>query len=295
MYLRPTGDRDSMADALARIQAPEENVDQIVELALHEGLAPELGYRLVLSNFGTCNAITMFDSVAHGRSRAVRATLAGLLIRHVHHELVASLRADIERREGTAPPPGRSVAELFPGRDWLFSDMNYHLDTSHLAAVTRIARLVEEQEVLRLAVDLTDYGCRLDKTYQYPGEEPFKDLYTSSGLFFRAQLGEDVDQAINYFRDRATAIDPYEAGTGPVEVFVTLLVRLSRHSDALSAFIELLPAGVNATGFAPTLMELSTLAGDFRSTAKLYRQRGDVVNFAAAMIQPDVSVSKTDR
>ena len=111
MYLCAAGEGQLVADHLAQLDPSPEEIDDVVQVALHEGVDPTLGYRLVLSHFGTCNAITMFDSVAHGRPKAERQSLAALLVRHVHQELLSSVRADIERREG-APPPVATIAEL---------------------------------------------------------------------------------------------------------------------------------------------------------------------------------------
>lgn len=284
MYLRPTGDRERMAVALANTAPAEDNIEQLVEIALNEGIDPPLGYSLVLAHYGTCNAITMFDSVAYGRPRAIRSELAAQLIRHVHRELIHSLRSDIERREGQAPPEATPMSELMAGRDELFGEMNYHLDTSHLAAAVRLGRLVEEPGVLRLAAELAQYGERLDKTYQYAGEAPFRDLYPTSRLFFEAQLGERVDQAIDYFRQQAAATDVYEQGSGPAEAYIALLARLQRYREAMESSLRFVPPGTTATGFAPTLMELAALAGDFGAALTTFREREDIVNFAAAAL-----------
>ncbi len=227
MYLRPLGDKAQMAQALAKATPNDENLQDLVEIALHEGVAPALGYQLVLENYGTCNAITTFEGALTMRPRADQQEAAGLLLRHLHAELLANVRADIARQSGKEPSE-TTLAGLVADRDWLFADNNYHVDTTHLAATIRFARLLEEPELLELAYDLTEYGRRLSSQFQFQGDPPFSDVYPSHGLFFAAQLGRQVDEALAYFRQAAEAADPHEQGTAAAEVYVALLARLGR-------------------------------------------------------------------
>ena len=48
MYLRPVGDRAAAAAALAEVESTDENLDEMVEVCLHEGVDPARGFRLVL-------------------------------------------------------------------------------------------------------------------------------------------------------------------------------------------------------------------------------------------------------
>src|SRR3954470_2306351 len=119
MYLRPLGDRALVAGALARITPNEENLQDLIEISLHEGVAPALGFELVLKNYGTCNAITTFEGSLTGRSRADQQAGAALLLRQLHADLIANVRADIERQQSQAPAEA-TLAELVADRDWLF-------------------------------------------------------------------------------------------------------------------------------------------------------------------------------
>src|SRR5205085_6638762 len=142
-----------------------------------------------------------------------------------------SVKADIARQEGK-PPRETTLAELVRDRDWLFQDNSYHLDTTHLASTVRIARALSEPAELRLAIDLTEYGRRLSSQYQYPGEEPFADAQPAQALFFRAQVGEQVEEALTYFRDKAESLPAEQNGAGPAEVYIALLSRLGRTTEA---------------------------------------------------------------
>jgi hypothetical protein len=284
MYLRPVADPALVAGVLEKIEPNDENLQDLIEIAVHEGMAVPLGYRLVLERYGTCNAITMFDGVIAGRPRRDQQAAAELLVRHLHRELVANLRADIARQEG-AEPAGQTLAELVHDRDWLFGEHNYHVDTTHLASVTRFARVLEDPAALRLALDLTAYGRRLHRQFQFPGEEPFKDTYPAHALFFQALLGEEVEAALAYFRTRAEELGSEQAGTLPAEVYVALLAHQQCYDDALAAAARWLPPGTRTTGFAPNLMELSRRAGRFDRLIEVCQGRGDLVGFAAGLVE----------
>ena len=284
MYLRPVGDKALVAEALEKIEPNDDNLQDLIEIGLHEGVAPALGYELVLKNYGTCNAITTFEGAVLGRPKADQQTAAGLLLKHLHAELVANVQADIARQEG-GQPKEKMLNELAADRDWLFADNNYHTDTTHLAATVRFARLIEEAPLVELAHDLTEYGRRLSQQFQFAGEEPFVDVYPSHGLFFAAQLGRQVDEALECFRARAREVDVNEYGAGVAEVYVALLARLKRYDEAIAATIELIPPGARTSGFAPNLLELSRLAGDYEPLMNVCRQRGDLVSFTAGLME----------
>ncbi len=284
MYLRPVGDKQLVAAALAKIEPCDDNLQDLIEIGLQEGVAPAMGYELVLKHYGTCNAITTFEGVLAGRPRGDQQAAAVLLLRHLHQELLANVRADIARQEGTQPTAS-TLAELTADRDWLFADNNYHLDTTHLASTVRFARVLEDGEALALAHDLTEYGRRLSQQFQFGGDEPFADVYPSHGLFFAAQMGRQIDEALAYFAERAKNLSVEAHGTGPVEVYVDLLARLKRYAEAIEAVIELLPPGTRTSGFAPSLLELSRLSGNYDRLMEECRKRGDLVGYAAGLVE----------
>ena len=288
MYLRPVGDKQLVAAALEKITPGEDNLQDLIEIGLHEGVAPALGYKLVLENYGTCNAITTYEGAILGRPRADQQVCAAALLAHLYRELVANVRADIARQEGTEPQE-TSLAELIADRDWLFGEMSYHTDTTHLAATVRFARVLEDRDLIAKAHDLTEYGQRLSQQFQFPGEPPFRELYPAHALYFGAQLGKNVDEALAFFDRQARETDVHEEGTGPAEIYVALLSRLGRHADAIRAAVELLPPGVRSSGFAPNLLELSRMAGDYAPLMQVCRERGDLVSFTAGLLESQKS------
>jgi hypothetical protein len=284
MYLRPVGDKQLVAAALEKLKPDDNNLQDLIEIGLHEGVAPALGYRLVLENYGTCNAITTYEGAVLGRPRSDQQACAAALLKHLYRELTANVRADIARQEGSEFQEA-SLSELIADRDWLFGEMSYHTDTTHLAATVRFARVLEDRELIARAYELTQYGQHLSAQFQFPGEPPFRELYPGHALFFGAQLGKNVEEALAYFEKQARETDVHEEGTGPAEIYIALLSRLGRHTDAIRAAVELLPAGARPSGFAPNLLELSRLAGDFAPLMQVCRERGDLVSFTAGLLE----------
>jgi hypothetical protein len=282
--LRPVGDRALVADALGKMVPNEENLQDMIEIALHEGVAPALGFELVLKNYGTCNAITTFEGALTSRSPSDQQAGAALLLRQLHADVLNNVRSDIARQEGSEPTANR-LADLVADRDWLFADNNYHIDTTHLAATIRFARLLDEPALVELAWDLTEYGRRLSTQFQFAGDEPFVDVYKSHGLFFAAQLGRQTDEAVEYFADRASAVDVQEQGAAAAEVYVALLARLGRYDEAMTAAAERIPAGARTSGFAPTLFELARRGDGYDRLLAICQQRGDLVGYAAALVE----------
>ncbi len=287
MYMRPVGDRSEVAAALKEVAVTDENVDELLEVLLHEGVDIARGYQLALDRLGTCNSITLFESALGARPRSDQQIGATLLVRHVHSELLANLRRDIAKREGKEPVE-QSAEELLKARPELMRDGSYHLDTSHLASTVRYARVLESEVDLRLALDLTVYGRHLHPQFQYAGEEPFLDLYPSSAAFFRALLGQQVDQGIRYFTQKADSVDQGQFGTIAIEVLIDLLSRCGRKEEAMRAYEKRMPAGSRLLGIAPTMLELSIGLGEYQSMQEICRKREDLLGYAAALLYDDL-------
>jgi hypothetical protein len=285
MYLRPVGDRSAVAAELANITASDDNLDELIEVALHEGVDPARGYQLVLEHHGTCNAITTYESAIAQQDKAAQQAAAALLVEHLHGELLATVRADIAQQEGQEPE-ANTLAELVADRDWLFGEHSYHLDTTHLASTVRFSRILEDERLLRLALDLTAYGRCLSSQFQYKGEAPFEDIYPAHALYLSALLGEGVDEAVAFFREQAATLDPDEHGGGPVEALVQLLDRVDRCNEAIEALIKFVETQPQAASqVVPLILELSQRTGDFTKLVDFCRQRDDLLGFATATLQ----------
>ncbi|GIW93461.1 MAG: hypothetical protein KatS3mg110_1502 [Pirellulaceae bacterium] len=283
IYLRPVGDMRLAREALARVAVTDANVDELVEVLLHEGVDTERGFRLVLEKYGTCSAITSYDTVVAQRSKKERQQAAALLVEQLHRELLESLRHDIQRQQGVMPSE-TTIAELVADRDWLFGEFAYHVDTTHLASVMRCARVLDDRRHVELARDMAEYGLRLSPQFQYRSEEPFAETYPAHALWFDALLGRRVDEALDYFRRKAEELSVDQHGALPRETWIDLLVRVGRPAEALREALRLLPEAGPTTGVAPSLWELGELAGDFGPIIDYYRQAGNLLGYATGLL-----------
>lgn len=284
MYLRVVGAREQVAAVLESFEPDEEQIDVAIQIALQEGVAPRRGFEWVLEHYGTCNAVTMFEQETSHLPPSDRETVAALMVQHLYEELAATVRADIAQQAGEDPPE-TDLLDLVTDREWLFQEGNYHIDTSHLGMTVRFARWVRDPETLRKAVALCAYGEQLDTQFQYDSEEPFPDLYRDHKLFFQAQLGERVEEALEFFGNKAREFDVQQYGTLAAEIYITLLNRLGRNQEAWEAHQTLVPPGVGTAGLAPSLLELTKFAGAYDRLQELSQARGDRLSFAAALIQ----------
>lgn len=284
MYLRPVGDKIAARELLEKTEVSEENMDEFVEIALHEGVSAARGYKLVLDNYGTCNSITMFESLGQQLPLEDRQQLADLLLKQVHGELTGTVKADITQQRGQEPE-GDSLQQLVDGREWLFGEHSYHIDTTHLASTVRFARCLADPAALKMALDLTFYGRQLSEQFQYDGDEPFVDIYPSHALFFQALLGENLEEALAYFAERAENVSADEFGTGAIEIYVDLLARVGQFQQAVETSSRLIPPGTHVAGHAPSLVELCELAENYDSLLALSREQGDLLGFATGLLK----------
>jgi hypothetical protein len=289
MYFRPVGDKTRVAELIANITPDEDNAEELIEVLLHESVDTARGFQLLLDINGTCNAITTFDQVIAGRPKKERQAAASALLRRVHSELVSNVMADIARQEGVTPasvaPAEPALAALIADRDWLFAEGAYHIDTTHLAAVVRMARVLEDPRELQLAFDLTEYGRRLSPQLQYEGDEPFLEQYPANALFFQALLGKQTAEAIQYFSDKAHLLEPQYHGTEPLEVYLDLLTRLQQPAIALQEALAMIPTSVPFSAYAPMLLNLCQQAENYSGMLDFCRSRQDVLGFAAALVK----------
>lgn len=286
MYLRPVGENEIAKEYLLRTETNDENIDELIELALREGIAPAHGFNLVLQHYGTCNSITTFDAEMNQQPPAEKKMAAGMLVEHLHAELLENVLSDITSEETTRPTSNR-FAELLPEREWLFDGNRYHIDTTHLASVIRFARVLSDENQIKLAIDLTEYGQRLSSQYQYENEEPFSDLYPTTRLYLNAILGNDVADAVTFFEKKARECDTYNQGYMPVEVYIELLSRVGKPAEAMEALIELMPDASPKIGIAPTIMELANSAKDFGRFTRFCRENDDLLGFVTGLLHSE--------
>ena len=265
-YFKAIGEHAPIEAAIENVSGGD-NIDRVIEIAFQEGVNPRKGFELILEHHGICSAITWFSANRDPRSR--RQCLR-LLVRALHGEIAGALKRTIASAEGAEPATAR-IAELIAGRDWLFENMSTYTDATHLTSILRMAPELEDDESLRLALEMAEYGQRLDAMYHFRGEPPFDDTYHDAAIYLKALLGDDVDAAVAHFRGKVA-----HQGDAYAEVLIDLLSRRERYAEAIQLSIDYLP---DAT------LQLCQQAGDFATLKDRARDRGDRAGFAAGIIQ----------
>jgi hypothetical protein len=290
-YYRVIGENQPIERAIAEYQPAGddgERLGAIIEVAFNHGVHPRRGFELILEHYGTCSAISAFEGLpAH--DEAVRVASAERLIRQLHRDVTANLRADIAGRGQLAPPAGAAIAEIIAGRDWLFVEDSYHIDVSHLSSVVRMSVLATDAEAIAMAMDLTEYGRRLSPRLQFEGLPPFERVFDDHRVYLGALLGCDVEAAIAHFRGKlgpragGDAAEPRDPAV-PAQILVNLLVRLGRLDEAIEVSSQYLAGLPDSTLFCPGVAQLCHQAGAANRLAEIARERHDLVNYTAALL-----------
>lgn len=285
-YFQAIGEQKTIADAVEKCEFDStEEAEAVIEIAFGQGVHPRRGFQLILEHRGLCRAISAFSQypVQDGREEC-----AALLVQQLYQDLVENLKIGIARTEEKEPKTN-SLRSLISGRDWLFEGESYHIDTSHLASVVRFSMELFDGETLALAVELTEYGQKLSSMFQYEEHPPFEDGYKDYSIYLKALMGEEVDQAVKYFRDKVDELDLAEVGSYPAQVVVGLLSRLQRYEEAIEVSVDhLQEVHVSELG-CPNLAQLCQLAGNYGKLMQLAREKSDLLEFTAGMLQRSTS------
>ncbi|MBM3728316.1 MAG: hypothetical protein FJW40_23190 [Acidobacteria bacterium] len=282
-YFRAIGDPAPVKAAIESL-APargEESQDAILEIALHERVHPRKAFELILANYGTCRAITIFGQYPGPEAREESLQL---LVATIYQELAANLARSVEEAEGAAPASTR-VIHLIAGRAWLFEGMNYFIDTSHLVTVLRYAIDLESPEHLRMAIEMAAYGACLNEMFHHRGDPPFENIYADTAAYLKVLLGEDVEASLDHFRAKAAAADVEVDGGAAAQALVVLLARAGKYREAVEVSREKL-AGVSPQYLiCPSIPQLCQRSGDYALLAEISRSGGDLLNYTAATLQ----------
>ncbi len=286
-YYRAIAETEPVATAIDAYQPTEndERLGAVVEVALNHGVNPRRGFELILENYGTCPAITAFEQLPP-QDEAVRAACAERMVRHLHGELTANLRAEIASRGQVSPPAGTTIADLVAERPWLFTDDAYHIDISHLSSVVRMSLLARDREAIALAADLTAYGRCLSPRLVFEGSPPFENIYEDHGAYLKALIGRDREAAVAHFERKLLDEQNQEGDpVGAAQVLVKLLLECGKIDEAIDVAATHL-AGIPESALAcPSLNELCQRAGQSERLAQVARGTGDLVSFTAARLQ----------
>ena len=302
MYLQPVGDKTLNEKLICSISPDEENMDALIDIAVSQGAAPAYGFGLLLKHYGTCNGITTFDTQAMRFDRSIQKMMARELLNHIYEELTENVRYAVQQNrneetedvgEDVVPPgDGESVPgtlrELMDAHRDLTQGGAHHIDTTHLASVMRIARLVDDPEDLRRASELANYGGQLHEDFQYPGSPPFEDTYVDHGFYFNSLLGHDVDAAIEHFKSKSKTLGADEVGPVAEETLVELLVRLGRNDEAITVLTERLLGKHEPLGIAPPPLEIARSPEALKRLRDFYEADNDLLGFAVCILKDDL-------
>lgn len=290
-YFRALGEKRDVRKAIEEFDDSPggEAVDGVIEVAYHEQVSPEQGFRLILKHYGTCRAITNFSQYP---AEEGRADCAHLLAENVYSELLTNIKYAVRKRE-EVEPRSDDLAGIVTERAWLFEGNAYYLDTSHVSSVVQLAPSIERRDTLELLHGMTEYGRRLGEMYQFPGNPPFENVFEDHGVYIGTVLGRDVEHGLAHFRRKIDTCDPRVAGTAPAQALVNLLVRIGRAGEAADVASEHLSETDPQFLTCPNALQLCQLAGDYRRLAELARQRRDLLSFAAATMQAGHSEGRT--
>ena len=117
----------------------------------------------------------------------------------------------------------------------------------------------------------------------------YKRQFQDHLIFYRALVAEDPDsetvtEAIQFFdkRSLATVGDPFNPI--PDEVFVDLLYRLGRNSQAIEVSLERLAKRTERAGIAPPIHQMATEAEHFKMLQDYYLKENDLLGFTVSVL-----------
>lgn len=293
MYLQPVGDKLLNEKLVRSIEADDDNMDALIDVAVSQGAAPSYGYQLLLDHYGTCNGITTFDTQAGRFEKSTQKEMARVLLNHIYAELADNVRYAIKKQQESNPPSeprapvdlsGVTLDQMLADYPNLTAAGAHHIDTTHLASVMRIARLVDVPEDLQKASELARYGKQLHPDFQYPGSPPFEDTYIDHALFYQSLQGNDVESAIEHFEKKTHSSESDDQNCLAVETLVDLLVRLGRNREAISLMTERLLGKCEPMGIAPQPFDIANSPETLRQLREFYESDGDLLGFAVSLL-----------
>jgi hypothetical protein len=280
-YFRTVGDRTVLREAIEKLN-PQAASDEVLNIALDEGVHPKRGFEIVLARDGLCRAITLFEQ-ARSADLEFKRHAAGLLAGKLYAELVVGVSKQIFERFGEVPPE-TDLVELIRHRPWLFENAKTDADPSHISAVSRVGLLSATEPQLLMSLSISEYGRKLDRRHGAATEPPFEAGYDDHARYARALLGENVDETIDYFTAKLVGYETNGADLLAAEWVISLIWRAGKRKRALELWSQYLSEQMpEAPGtYLPSFYDLCTEAGEFGILAEMARKQGDITAWAGA-------------
>ncbi len=281
-YLQLVGDRELNEKLIRNVILDDKNTDVLIELTVSQGVATEYGFRLLLQRYGTCDAITTFDRIAHGLDIDCQRAMAGSLLEHLYDELVGNLLESVPELASSVGEARSLAAILDSGK--IESGGDCVVDATHLASVVRISRIVHAPELIQKAWELSRFGDSLADDLKYPGEVPFDDVYPDHLRYYGTLLGRDVDAGLEHFCKKIDQHDPAQYGGMLIETYIGLLARIGRNDQAIDVLIERLLGKYPLFGIAPKAHELAETAEQKQKLLEHFRSESDLLGFGQTLL-----------
>ncbi|HYF52218.1 MAG TPA: hypothetical protein VEJ63_22615, partial [Planctomycetota bacterium] len=282
-YLKTIGERDQIRAALERLE-PAQATDEILGLAIREGIHPVRGFELLLESSGLCSGITTYDHDLYA-PLSEQKKIAGMLVKRLYRDLVLSVRCDIQERKKPAPEE-TDLVDIIRSRPWVFENNNSHADPTHIAAVLRIGLIAEAQDELLMAVSIAEYAKKVPAVFQNGAPDLFDGGASDYAKYYRALLGQDAEKTAEFFCTRLAGYKNAEVGNGPAEHVLLLLWRLGKKSEALGIWensISDVPPDLEGH-VIPSFYDLCQQAGDNERLSRVAMKHHDIAAWAAAKI-----------
>ena len=287
MYLQPVGNRALIESVIRDIPVDSENIGTVIEIAVSQGAAPVYGFGLLMEHYGTCNAITTIDTQGMRFDQPTQKGMAELLLRHLYRELCANLHRLIDR-SGKSTAASTSLAGLLTEHPWLIEGGAHHIDATHLASVMRIARVVDETDDLRRALELANYGSSLQADFQYASPAPFEQTYPDHQFFYAGLLGHDLPAAIQHFTAKCQSVDSERFGGVAFETLADFLMRVGQTDAAIAVLTEQLLGKHEPLGIAPQIFQLAETPDQLAVVQKYFLQNEDLLSFGISLLQAKI-------
>jgi len=283
VYFRTLREPEPVIAAINALDLEQPPPEDLYDVALYQGVAPERGLEFLLKYNGTCNSITALDQQFRQLTPQQRRACAALMVRQIHRDLHYSVLLDIERRTGQPPAAETSLTAAIAAHPELLAEGNYHIDVSHLHAVVRFARtLTRDDAELLQARELAEYGSRLLPQYQYAADPPFEAYYPAHIAYFSALAGDNPEHGLHYFEQNLQSQTEDMERQLSALGYVELLMRLDHKSRAAELGVKHLGNVQDQIGFS--LSDLCLEAHRPELLPELARAKQDLVAYTAALL-----------
>jgi hypothetical protein len=238
----------------------------------------------MLRESGTCNGITAFDIHAAHFERETITGLASVLLNHFYDELLTNVVAHIENEKGVVDKPS-SLDSLLDQHVWLVREGGHHIDATHLASVTRIARQTTCAQDHQKALAIARYGCRLGDDFKFASDPPFQDIYEDHRIWFEVLCGQNIESGLAHFTAKADQSRGEYHESACVEALMDLEIMAGDRDAAVKTAVERLWPLLESGSLPPSAFEIAKTSDQFVAIADAFQTHENFAGYAFAKIK----------